>query len=87
MSCKFTIPFSSPLDTMVERARQAVESQNGNFSGNTSEGSFDVSVMGNYVSGSYKVEGNQLHVNIENKPIFVPCGMIQAFLEKQLEGK
>jgi len=85
MSCNFSIPFSRPLNEMVEKARQAVESQSGNFNGNETEGSFDATVMGNYVSGSYKVVGNELQVNIDNKPMFVPCAMIEGFLKKQLE--
>ena len=86
MSCNFKIPFTSPLNELVEKARSVVESQNGNFNGNEQEGSFDVTLMGNYVSGSYRVIGNELHVDIIDKPMFVPCAMIQGFLEKQLNS-
>ena len=85
-SCRFKIPFSVSLSGMVEKARQVVESQGGEFSGNEESGQFRVSVMGNTVAGSYRAEGNELSVTIDEKPIFAPCSMIESYLKQQLGG-
>jgi hypothetical protein len=83
-SCQFTLPFSVPLEPLVEKARKAVEGQGGTFNGDIHAGSFDVTVMGNHASGSYKAEGNELHIIIDEKPFFVPCSSIENYLRQQL---
>lgn len=84
MSCKISIPFSEPVSSAVNKAKSAVESQNGHFQGDETSGEFDVSVMGNNIKGNYTVEGQMLHLNITDKPFFVPCSMIESFLTKQI---
>jgi len=68
---------------MLAKAKKAVESQGGQFTGDTNSGSFNVKVMGT-IEGSYTVSGNELLINIENKPMFIPCGTIEGFLKSQL---
>ena len=85
-ACEFKIPFSVPLAGMVEKARQVVESQGGQFTGNDQEGQFHVSIMGNTVKGSYRAEGSDLHVQIDEKPVFAPCSLIEGYLKQQLGG-
>lgn len=83
MSCKFKIPFSGSAEQVLNRARTAVEGQGGTFSGNESSGSFQVSVMGTII-GNYTVNGNELEIDIDSKPMFVSCGMIEGFLKSKL---
>ena len=83
-ACDFSVPFSGEPEIILEKARRAVESQGGNFNGNAESGDFDVSVFGNRVAGSYRVEGQNLQMNIHTKPFMVPCSMIESFLVKQL---
>jgi len=85
--CQFVIPFTVSLTPWVEKARTAVEGQGGSFQGDESSGSFDVTIMGNHASGSYRVLGNELHVKVDNKPFFVPCSSIENYLVKQLSGE
>lgn len=82
--CTFNIPFSGDADIILQKAKKAVESQDGNFSGDLSSGSFDVSVFGNSIAGSYKVNGNDLNIVIEKKPFMIPCSAIEGFLKNQL---
>lgn len=84
-ACNFKIPFSIPLSGMVEKARTAVESQGGQFTGDENAGNFSVSIMGNSASGSYKTIGNELHIQIDDKPLFVPCSLIESYLSQQLK--
>lgn len=84
MSCTFTIPFSGDASVVLDKAKSAIEKQGGNFTGDNNEGSFFVSVVGNTVAGSYKVEGQDLSLNITEKPFFVPCSTIESFLKSKL---
>ena len=84
MSCNFSIPFSKPVDEILAKAKKTVESQSGNFTGDTNSGNFNVSVFGNTVVGAYTVNGNELNIDITEKPFMVPCSMIESFLKGQL---
>lgn len=84
MSCKFTVPFSEPASSAVGKAKNAIESQNGVFEGNEQAGSFEVTVFGNNIKGKYTVNGQILDLEITDKPFFVPCSMIENFLQKQI---
>ena len=84
MSCSININFSGEAEEILSKARKAVESQGGNFSGDLVSGNFDVSLMSNRVAGSYTLSGNELQLNITEKPMFVPCNAIESFLKSKL---
>ena len=83
-ACNFTIPFTKSVKDILEKAKQTVESQGGNFTGDENTGNFDVSIFGNTVIGSYAVSGQELNIDITDKPFLVPCNMIENFLKSQL---
>lgn len=83
-ACNFNIPFSEPTNDAIGKARAAVESQNGVFSGNENSGFFEVTIFGNTIKGNYKVVGQVLQLEITDKPFFVPCATIESFLLKQI---
>lgn len=85
MACDFSIPFSGNAEAVLSKARNAVQSQGGNFSGDTSSGEFTVSVFGNKIAGNYVVSGQSLNVKITDKPFIVPCSAIENFLMGQLK--
>lgn len=82
--CNFNLPFSEPASIAVEKARAAVESQNGIFNGNDLSGDFELTVFGNTIKGNYSVSGQVLNLEITDKPFFVPCSTIESFLSKQI---
>ncbi len=84
MSCKFTIAFTKDAETVLGKAKAAVEKQNGTFSGDTNSGEFSVSVFGSDIKGNYTVEGNNLNMEITDKPFLIPCNAIESFLKNQL---
>lgn len=84
MACKFQFPFSVPAAEAVSKARKAVESQNGSFTGDVAKGGFEVSVFGNYIKGNYTIEGQVLYLEVTDKPVFVPCSLIESFLKKEI---
>ena len=83
-ACSFVIPFSGNAEVVLRKAKSAVESQGGNFTGDESSGNFDVSVFGNTIAGSYSVVAQSLDIVIDSKPFLVPCSTIESFLTKQL---
>ena len=63
-----------------------MQSQGGNFSGDTNAGEFDVTVFGNTIKGAYTVAGTELNIVINEKPFLLPCSTIEGFLKGQLGG-
>ena len=86
MSCNFKIPFSGPAEKVLTKAKSTVQSQGGNFSGDTNAGDFDVTVFGNTIKGVYTVAGEELNIVINEKPFLLPCSTIEGFLKGQLGG-
>lgn len=84
MSCKFSVTINDTPQNILSKARAAIQSQNGVLTGNENEGSFEVNVLGNFIKGSYQIQGSQMHLEITDKPFFVPCSMIENMLQKQL---
>jgi hypothetical protein len=82
--CKFNIPFSGSAEEILAKAKSAIESQGGTFTGDLNAGNFDVSLLSNTIAGSYSVEGQNLQLNIDSKPVFLPCNAIESFLIKKL---
>ena len=85
MACDFKIPFTGSADEVLNKAKNAVQSQGGNFDGDANSGDFHVSVFGNKIVGNYTVSGQTLNINITDKPFMVPCSAIESFLKGQLK--
>jgi hypothetical protein len=84
MSCNFSVTFTKSAEEILAKAKETVESQEGNFAGNTTKRNFDVTVFGNTIVGTYVVEGQVLNIDITDKPFMVPCSMIESFLTSKL---
>jgi hypothetical protein len=81
--CSFAIPFSGSAMEMLNKAQTAVEQQGGRFSGDAAGGHFSLQVFGT-IAGRYTVAGQELHIVIEEKPMMIPCGVIESALKKQI---
>lgn len=86
-ACSFDIKIQESAEVVINKAKTYIESQGGKFTGNNENGSFDISLMGNTIAGTYAVVNEALRIIIHNKPIFIPCNAIESFLTKQLEEK
>ncbi|HYG01465.1 MAG TPA: hypothetical protein VD927_03420 [Chryseosolibacter sp.] len=82
--CNFSFPFSGSAESVLDRARNAVQSQGGTFAGDDASGAFEVSVFGSAIKGSYQVSGKVLMIKIDSKPFIVPCSTIEGFLKNQI---
>ncbi len=83
-ACTFTITFEGEAERVLARARAAVESQSGTFTGDTETGNFTVSIFGSGIAGSYIVSGQNLNIVISEKPFMIPCSAIEGFLKSQI---
>ena len=84
MACNFSVTIHESPEAILQKAKTAIESQSGIFNGDVHAGNFEVTVFGNFIKGSYTIEGMQMHLDITDKPFFVPCSMIESMLQKQL---
>lgn len=85
MACDFSIPFSGDANVVLAKAKTAVQSQGGNFNGDTNSGAFNVSVFGNKIEGNYTVSEQMMNITITDKPFMVPCSAIESYLKGQLK--
>lgn len=83
-ACTFMVSFSGEASSIISKAKNAIEKQEGTFSGDDKSGSFHLSVLSNTIAGSYTVEGQQLSLVITEKPFFVPCSTIESLLKSKL---
>lgn len=84
MACNFIIETHSSGSDLVNAIKNKVESQGGRFNGDDGAGDFDVPLLGSRISGSYQLSGNQMNVDISDKPFFISCSQIKGFIEGNL---
>jgi hypothetical protein len=83
-ACSFNQAFTGTADALVANLKTQVQNNGGTFTGDSSSGSFSVSVVGSDVSGTYTIAGQQLNVEIDKKPFFASCSAIEKFLSSHL---
>lgn len=83
-TCNFSIPFSGDAETILAKAKAAVETQNGDFTGDINSGNFEVSVFANLIKGYYSFSGKNLNLTITDKPFLIPCSAIESFLKSRI---
>lgn len=79
--CDFDVKFSSTVKDIVAGAKARVEKSGGSFDGDTTSGKFSVPTP--KVEGTYKIEGQVMHINIHKKPMMIPCGVVESYIKKQ----
>ena len=82
--CNFMVNFKGSAEEIYLKTKSTIESQGGSFDGDVTGGKFNISILSNSITGSYSVMGNELHVEIDSKPMFLPCNAIQNFLASKL---
>lgn len=83
-ACNFSFPVQGDANAVLQRARNAVQGQGGNFQGDEQSGNFNLTVFGSTIAGSYTVAGQQMEIVIQDKPFLLPCTTIEGFLKSQL---
>lgn len=83
-ACNFSIPFSGEAGIILQKAKAAIESQRGIFTGDNGTGNFEVTVFANTIRGIYVVTGQILNLTITHKPFLIPCSTIESFLKSKI---
>jgi hypothetical protein len=76
--CNFSIPFKGSAEVIVEKARKEVQ-RYGFFQGDNTHGNFEITMLGT-ISGSYTINGGEMQIIIDNKPVFLTCSKIEQFM-------
>ncbi|MFM8979069.1 MAG: hypothetical protein ACKOSS_01190 [Planctomycetia bacterium] len=74
---EFPIPPGSSPEAVLARARAQAQGAGVTLTGDAHAGSFDGAA-----SGTYRVEGQVLHVEVARKPAFVPWGLVESTLRR-----
>lgn len=67
----FSVPFNEPTNNLIDKIRKAVTDNKGTFTGDNNGGQIKMSTPIGQIHGSYKIEGQNITVEILNKPFFI----------------
>lgn len=84
MACNFTFEYTKPKTEMVSKLETAILGQHGSFQGDEAGGEFSFSAMGFSFRGNYTIIGDQIAVEITDKPFLVSCGKIESEIKKYM---
>ena len=84
--CEFNrqVP-GAPFDAIV-RARPSIEASGGSLDGDARGGIIRVSTPVGDIAGEYTIAGDAIAFRITDKPFFVPCATIEAWVDRFLSG-
>lgn len=84
MPCNFTFEYTKPKTEMVSKLEAAILGQQGSFQGDETSGEFSFSALGFSFRGNYTVSGDQIAVQVTDKPFLVSCGKIESEIKKYM---
>jgi len=88
LSCELDLSIADDVAAAMERVRSAVLGAGGQFTGDALAGSFGLVTPIGAVRGRYAVSGQSVHISVDEKPVFLGCGMIEDRLKVALrDGK
>lgn len=82
--CNFSLSFNQPIEQLIEKAKNAITSRGGSFTGNNQAGDYSISTPVGSIQGTYTVGGNKINFTIIKKPLLVSCSKIEDELRKYL---
>lgn len=81
--CSFTFPFNENAQIVIERAKTAIlKNTQATFEGNECSGIFSLPTPLGKVVGSYEIRENIASFEINEKPFFVNCALIESKLKE-----
>ncbi|WP_018344036.1 hypothetical protein [Cytophaga aurantiaca] len=80
-ACTFDIPFTQNVNEMIKTIQESIlKVENAAFEGNSSSGSFSLPTPLGQIKGTYKITATLAHFAIIEKPMLVPCSLIESKL-------
>ncbi len=82
--CSFKFKIEVDPAEQIEKVKAKIEQESGTFNGDESEGKFSLLTPVGVIEGSYQVTADELKIDINKKPSFLPCSMLEGELKKRL---
>lgn len=80
-ACTFNIAFTQEVNDMIKTVQESIlKVEHAAFEGNDSAGSFSLPTPLGQVKGTYKISNTIAHFSITDKPMLVPCSLIESKL-------
>ena len=86
MACTLRIKLKHPIDEVYQIALREIERFGATYKGDMNGGSFKLEVLGMQFKGDIQVEGNSIVVNLTDKPLLVPCSVIESSVKAYVEN-
>lgn len=80
----FSVDFPGAAQDIVAKAQGAIEKAGGKFLGDEKKGDFTVPTPAGTVKGVYTITAQKFAIDITDKPMLVPGGMIEEQVRKFL---
>ena len=84
--CSFTYKLTVPRAELLQEIKKLVQDFKGEFQGDEQTGNFQVDIMMGKLVGQYQVEGDQVRIDILEKPFLVGSGIINQTIKEYLRG-
>jgi len=78
MNCKFRLKPKQDLQETYWLALREIERFGARYNGDATGGSFELEILGMRFKGTIQVESNIIVVNLTDKPLLVPCSLIES---------
>lgn len=85
MSCIFKIRLKQPAAELYQIALQQIEGFGARYSGDETGGDFILDFMGMRFKGSVQVSGGYIVVCVTDKPLLIPCSVIESSIKSYVE--
>lgn len=83
--CQFSIDFSGAAEELLQKAKEGITRAKGQFTGDSSLGSFQVPTPLGSIKGSYTISGSAITIQVQDKPMLLGCGRIEDELRKFMD--
>jgi hypothetical protein len=84
--CSFNFDFPISADELVRRIDTGIRGAGGEFSGDSESGFYSVPTPVGSIEGSYAVSGQTIQIDVLEKPILLPCSLIEMKLSQIVQS-
>ena len=86
MSCNFSLKQKQDIAETYQIALREIERFGATYNGDANGGSFKLEVLGMRFKGNIQVEGNSIVVKLTDKPLLVPCSVIESSVKAYVDN-
>ena len=78
--CSFEFDFPIRPEELIRQVGEAIRRAGGELDGDVRSGFYSVPTPAGTVEGSYAVSGQTIRIEVLEKPVFLPCSIIEKTL-------